>query len=59
MKTYIARIITVTALATTSVFAHPGHAGHEDWPFPDFDWSMAIAVIAIIGIASYKLRKKA
>ncbi len=59
MKTYLPRIIAAMALTTSSLYAHPGHPGHEDWPFPDVKWSVAICALAIIGITLYKLRKKA
>jgi len=59
MKKVITKIGIFLALTMTSVHAHPGHPGHEDWPFPDFKWSVAIAAVTLIGIAIYKLRGKA
>lgn len=46
------------ALTLASAQAHPGHPGHEDWPFPDFKWSLALGAAMLIGIAIYKLRSK-
>ncbi|MFT5190924.1 MAG: hypothetical protein ACI9DF_001677 [Verrucomicrobiales bacterium] len=44
-------ILTLLAAFITTASAHPGHTGHEDWPFDDFSWSMAAA----IGIAAFLL----
>ena len=58
MKTYLPRITAFLALATSSAYAHPGHPGHEDWPFPDFTWPFAIGALIIVGATIYKLRNK-
>ena len=57
----------LTLAATNVLHAHPGAPGHthpentgtNDWPFPDFSWSLTIVALAIIGLAIYKMLKKA
>ncbi|MGB2092283.1 MAG: hypothetical protein ACPH2J_10360 [Akkermansiaceae bacterium] len=58
MKKTITHIGMFLALTLASAQAHPGHPGHEDWPFPDFKWSLALGAAMLIGIAIYKLRSK-
>ncbi len=39
----------ILALSMTTASAHPGHPGHEDWPFDDFK------MVALLGAAMIAL----
>ena len=49
-------LVTSFSLVVT-VAAHPGHPGHEDWPFEDFSWSMVVAS-AIVIAAGFTFAKR-
>ena len=58
MKKKLTYISAFLALSATSLYAHCGPGNHDEWPFPDFKWSLAIGVVAIIGVTIHKLRSK-
>lgn len=59
MKTYLSSIAVVMVSTSSSLFAHPGHPGHEEWPFPDFNWALIGLAITLLGLGVLKLFKKA
>ncbi len=52
--------LIILALTIATASAHPGHPGHEDWPFDDFVWTAALAVAAALtgGMILLKQRRQ-
>ena len=57
MKTR-ALITTLSITLTTAAQAHPGHPGHDDWPFEDVSWSLVALAGGVILLAIYAWKAK-
>lgn len=45
-------------MTASSALAHPGHPGHEDWPFDDVsNWAIAAGLL-VGGLLVYALRTR-
>jgi hypothetical protein len=55
------RLLAISLISSATLItarAHPGHEGHEDWPFPDIQWSMIAIGIGLLLVALYSMRPK-
>ena len=52
-------LVTLFSLVVT-VAAHPGHPGHEHWPFEDISWSMvgASAIVVVVAAGFFVARRR-
>ncbi len=50
-------ILILLALSMTHAAAHPGHPGHEDWPFDDFSWSLTATLLGGLLIVGWIMAK--
>jgi len=49
--------LTMLSLTIATASAHPGHPGHEDWPFGDISWTMVLSGLAIAFILTVAVRR--
>lgn len=55
-KTKVLTTLTAFALFGSSLYAHPGHPGHDEWPFDDFKM-VAFTIIGLLAVAAVLFKR--